>query len=217
GDVLGELAQENGTSLQIAPELAQITRPYWYMNASPIHFAEQIVKDVGGVVSVKNGKMTVAKPGSGTSTSGGAVGTLTLTPPLVVVGSLSVKFQDRPAHKEVEAEYHDQDKAKRETVKVPTGHPYATKAHRIRKTFADKAEAEQAAKSAKDEMARQEATTSVQTPHNVGSIFAGIGLTYAGIRPQVDGLPFMIDSVTKNYSKGQGLLASITAKTKAGE
>ncbi|KZL16837.1 Phage late control gene D protein (GPD) [Pseudovibrio axinellae] len=47
------------------------------------------------------------------------------------------------------------------------------------------------------------------------ALFAVAPFTYAGVRPGVDGLEFIIERVTHSYSKAGGLSTDIEGKAKA--
>lgn len=214
GSVFGELAGEEGLQLQIAPSLSSLKFPNdWagMQNESILHFGRRVADRIGGVFAVKDGKMLMVEKGAGQSPSGAAMGQLTITPQMIVPGSCRVHMAAREQVKKVKAEYQDVNKAKRETVEAPANSDAEDGAeYTLRHPFGDKDEAERAAKSKAKELGMSADTTSVTIEGNVAAR-GGAPMVYEGVRPQVDGVPFIIESGAHKFSKG-GYTTGIEAK-----
>lgn len=83
--------------------------------------------------------------------------------------------------------------------------------YRIPETFSDAAEADKAAQAKANQLKRGEGSVSV-TVEGDTSIVAGAPLLFQGVRPGLDGVPFIIDTATHSYSKGEGYRTQISGK-----
>lgn len=213
GDQIKDLAQEAGLQPVISGPGAEFMMTWNNMdNESALHFGERMARRHNALFDIKDGKMLFIDKGTGQTASGLEMPSLIIRPEMSVVGSCSTKFSGRDSHKEVEAQHYDKDKATREIVKAQAN----TKAEgtlRLRHAFGSKEEATSAAKSKAKDLERDAKTTSVEI---VGNVMArgGSPMSYAGFHPQIDGVPFIIDTATHSYSKGAGYLTSISAKVK---
>lgn len=213
GSVLSELATENGLQPVISGAGAGFQSEYWAMeDESVIHFAERQARRHNATFTIKDGKFIFVDKGSGMSASGQALGGLVITPEMVIVGSLSVKFSGRDAHKKVEAAYHDKKKAKREIVSAD-GLKDSEGTLRLRHAFSSREEAESAAKSHAKDLQRAAESTTVDIEGNIAAR-GGVPMSYAGIHPQVDGTPFIIETAGHSYDKSSGYKTNVSAKVK---
>lgn len=216
GQVFGDLAGEQGLSLQIAPALANLKFPNKWagmQNESIMHFGRRVADRMGGLFAIKDGKMIMAEKGSGQSPAGAAIGELIITRQMIVPGTCKVHFAAREKVKKVKAEYQDIENGKRETVEVeanPDADPDAE--YTMRQPFGDKDEAERAAKSKARELGSSADTTSVEIEGNTAAR-GGAPMRYAGVRPGVDDVPFIIESAGHQFSKS-GYKTAIEGKAK---
>lgn len=212
GDVFGQLAGEAGLQLQIAPALASMKFPRdWtgMQNESIMHFGRRQAERLGADFGVKDGKMLMVEKGKGQSASGAAMGQLVVTPPMIVQGTCEAHFSAREKPKDVKAEYQDLATGKRETVTVP-GSPDGKKSYTLRHSYGDKDEAERAAKGKAREAMMSADTTSVEIEGNTAAR-GGAPMTYAGVRPGLDGQKFIIETAAHSFSKS-GYKTKIDAK-----
>lgn len=213
GDVVKQIASENGLEARVSDKLANIEFPWLgQLQVSDIHFLKQLAKRNNALFSVKDGKAIFVEKGAGESASGQPLEKLEITPDKLLEGSCSVKFKDRSKYKKVKASYQDKEKAKRETVEVDAdskGEP----TFKLRHTYRDKDEAEKAAQAKAKELQRSADTTSVTLEGNP-LIRAGMPFVYKGVRPGVDGVEFIIETATHSFSKGAGYQTQVSGKVK---
>lgn len=212
GAVANELSGNMGLSAQIAPRIAAFKGADGYFareGESGVHYLERMSRRLGGVFAIKDGRVIIADKGLGQTPGGAAIGGLTITPPMHIEGSMSVKFSNRERHKQVRAPYYDDREAKQKFAEAPAdkdGEADYTLRHR----FANKEEAEEAAKSKAKELGRSADSTSVEIEGNAGAR-GGVPMSYAGFHPDVDGLPFVIETAAHTYVKGGGYTVKVDA------
>ena len=214
-DVFGEIGREAGLKVQVAPSIGAFSYPWLaQMNESALHFVQRIAERHNGLFSIKNGTLIVAERGAGMTAGGTDIGVLEITPPIIIEGTCSVSFNQRERHSETDGEYHDigTGERKRETAKDGDKGPTYTHRH----GFSSKSEAKAAARSRAKYLKREGVRTAVEIEGNP-YVKAGMHMTYAGVRPQVDGIVFTIEDVTHSYSKRRGYRTSIKGKIKDGD
>lgn len=216
GQVVKELAGEAGLAAQVAPRIAKFRGKDGYFaigGESPLHWIERHADRLNGLFAVKDGKLIVADKGTGQTPGGGGMGALVITPPMVLEGTGSVKFTSRDEHKKVKAGWHDRDEAKRKYEEAPAD-PEGKADYTLRHTYANKDEAREAAQSRAKELQRSADSTSVTIEGNPAAK-GGVPFSYAGIHPEVDGLPFIIETGTHTFNKRGGYRTAIQGKAKA--
>lgn len=216
GGVVGELAGDAGLSAQVAPRIAQFKGRDGYFaieGESPLHYVERMSRRLGGIFSIKDGKLIIADKNAGQTPGGGVIGTLVVTPPMVIKGTGSVTFSSREQFKKVRAGYHDTGEAKRQWEEADGDPEAEAGTHTIRHQFANKDEAKAAADAKAKDLKREAKTTSVTIEGNTGAR-GGAPMVYAGIHPGVDGQSFIIETATHHFTKGGGYTTQISAKSK---
>jgi phage protein D len=211
GDIVGDVAKDNGLTAKIAPKIAA-TPLDWFgqQDESAIHFLERLARRVGALFTIKDGRLIFAERGAGTSVSGLALPSLVLTPPRIVVGSLRFDYTDRGRFRKVVAYSQDRQKAKRLEVEVDADAD-GDGVYRIPEPFADPAEADRAATAKAKQLKSGEGRVSVEIPGDT-SVRAGMPLAFADVRPGLDGVAWIIETATHTFSKGNGYRTRIDAK-----
>jgi phage protein D len=210
-DIVEELAGESGLEAAVDAEVG--AHKYKWVaqeDESNIHFIERLARRHGAIFAVKNGRLIFGKRGSGNTTSGGFTGTVFVTPPIIIQGSCTFEANDRTKYGKVVAYHQDRDKAERVEVEVEI-ETDSDSVYRLSEPFADIAEADKAAQAKADQLKRGEGSASVTVIGDT-SIIAGAPLVFQGVRPGLDGVPYIIDTVTHEYSKSSGFLTKIDAK-----
>lgn len=132
-----------------------------------------------------------------------------VTPDRILQGTCQFEANDRSKFKKVVAYYHDRDKAERVEIEADAdGEGEAV--YRITEPFADAAEADKAAQSKAKDLERGKGSASVTVVGDT-SVIAGAPLLFQGVRPGLDGVPYIIDTVTHEFSKS-GFTTKIDAK-----
>lgn len=211
GAIVSEIAGESGLAAAIDTTIG--AHPYKWLaqqDESNIHFLERLARRHNALFSIKGGRLIFAARGSGLSASGAFVGSVVVTPAMVIQGTCSFEANDRTKYKSVVAYYQDKDKAKRVEVEAQAS-AEGDSVFRLSEPFADVAEADTAAQSKARQLKRGEGTASVTVPGDTG-IAAGAPLLFQGVRPGLDGVPYIIDTATHSYSKGEGYRTQISGK-----
>lgn len=210
-EIVEELAGEAGLEARVAPGIGQ-HRYRWVaqQDETPLHFLERLARRHNALLAVKDGKLVFAERGTGLSLSGGSMGVVIVTPDRVIPDTLEFEFNDRQAYGKVVSYYQDRDKAKRIEVEA-AGSGASDSVYRLAEPYADAAEADKAAQAKARQLKRGEGSFSVEMEGDTG-IVAGAPLVCRDIRPGLDGVPWLIESVTHSYSKGQGFRSKPSAK-----
>ena len=213
-DIVSEIAGEVGLSPMIAGAVGDHKYEYLaQLDESAIHFVERLARRHGALFTVKDGNLIFAQKGAGLSISGGGLTGVTATPDIIRTGSCRTVFAHRNKVKSVKAFVQDRDKAKRVEVEEQSD-PEGETDHVLPEPFADENEAKAAAKSKADELRSETMRTSVTLVGNP-AIRAGAPFSYAGVRPELDGIEFIIETATHRYTKA-GYETDIEAKLKVG-
>ncbi|ORE90560.1 phage late control D [Stappia sp. 22II-S9-Z10] len=212
--IVEEIAGEHGLGAKVSDKIASVTHEWLgQVDVSDIHFLEMLAKRHNALFTVKNGTMIFAERGSGETASGGAIPGFSITPAMIIQGTCRVTFDDRSSFKEVEGVWHDRKEAKRKAEKKPSDET-AEAVYTIGEVFQSQDEAERAAESKAGELKRASKRACVTILGNPG-VTAGQEVTFAGVRPGVDGIPFIASTVRHHLSKGRGFLTSIDMELKA--
>lgn len=209
--IVKDVAGDVGLTAKVAPGIGQ--HKYDWMaqqDETPLHFLERLARRHNALLTVKDGNLVFAERGGGMALSGASMGQIIVTPDKVVQGSLEFEYSDRNAYGKVTAYYQDKSKAKRIEVEAAGGGA-SDSVYRLTEPYADAAEADKAAQAKAKQLKRGEGSFSVEMEGDTG-ITAGAPLVCRDIRPGLDGVPWLIESVTHSYSKSGGFRSKITAK-----
>ena len=210
-DVISEIASESGLSASVDDAIGSFEYEWLAQNnESNINFLKRLEERHNGLFHVKDNRLLFTERGSGLTAGGSFIGTVVLTPADIVPNTFSVDINDRPTHGKVSAHVQDRDKAEKVDVEV-TADDRSSSVFNLPDPFASEAEAEKAAESKAKELKRESATGSVEVVGNP-AITAGGPLLFSGVRPGVDGVPFVIDTVTHTYNKANGYRTKISFK-----
>jgi phage protein D len=209
-DIVSEIAKESGLIPAVDEEIGSYEYAWLAQeDETNIHFLERLAQRHNALFAVKQGRLIFAKKGSGHSASGAFVGTVIVTPDIIVQGTCKFEANDRTKYKKVVAYYQDKNKAERIEVEAE-GDGEGDSVYRIPEPFADAAEADKAAQAKSNELKRGEGSVSV-TVAGDPAIIAGAPLLFSGVRPGLDGVPYIIKKVTHKFGKS-GFTTAIDAK-----
>lgn len=211
GDIVAEIAGEAGLRPTIDQAIAN-HRYDWLaqQDESDLHFLERLARRHNALFSIKSGRLVFAERGSGNGAAGTFVGSVFVTPAIILQGSCSFEANDRTRYSKVVAYYQDRDNAERVEVEADADAD-GDSVFRIPEPFADPAEADKAAQAKAKDLERGKGSASVTVVGDT-SIIAGAPLIFDGVRPGLDGVPYMIETVTHEYSKSAGFRTKIDAK-----
>lgn len=210
GAIAGQIAGEVGLIPQVAPSIAAFQYEWWgQQNESAMHMLHRLAERHNGLFTVKAGRLIIAEKGSGQTPSGESLPPLILTPLQIVRDTCEVHFGQRPKVKSVTGEHYDRKQAKRVKTEAP-GESGAEAGHTLRHAHANKAESYAHAQSKAKQLKRDGTTTSVEIEGDP-SAKAGRPFSYAGVRPGVDGISFIIEEAAHTVSRS-GYRTKITGK-----
>ena len=202
-------------------------------------FPRRLAKRHGAFFTIKNGVLLWLERGKGETADGSAISTVTIRRPVVVERSLRVSETDTDRFATIKAYYRTHAAAAKTDGEVATGdevwdilggeegtstrQAVVIKAAEdgagekvLKETYGSRAEALRAAKAAKREMERAQIETSCTLIAHP-DLQAGQPISYEGIRPQVDGREFILDTVRHSYTKSGGLRTALKGRLKADE
>ena len=214
GKLASQIAEENGFTPKISDEMASVHFDWiGQMNESDFHFLQRVVERAGGLMGGKDRNLVVTKIGTGKSISGQDLKKIIVTEDNLIFGTGRVTFSDRFKYKSVKASY--QDKAKVDRLdEESSSSADASAAYRINETFQDKNEAKRAADAKASELKRNTIKFSCSI---IGDPAAkgGSPLEFQGLRPGVDGIPFIIDAAKTSYVAKGGMKTDLSGYLKA--
>jgi len=210
-DIVGELAKESGLEPSVDADIGEFEYEWVaQQDETNLQFLRRLEQRHNALFSIKSGKLIFAKRGSADSASGKFGGTVVITPDILVQGSGSFESNDRTKYKKVVA-YH-QDKGKAERVEVDAdGDADGDSVYRIPEPFSSIEEADKAAQAKAKVLKRGEGTASVTIVGDT-SVIAGAALIFKDVRPGLDGVPYVIETSTHNYTKTGGYTTAISSK-----
>ncbi len=239
-----ELVQEKADDHGIEAKISDAVSGHVYewigqQDESDLHFLERLAKRHGAFFTIKNGVLLWLERGKGEKADGSAIPTVTIRRPVVVERSLRVSETDSDRFATIKAYYRTHHAAAKTDGEVATGdevwdilggeegtstrQAVVIKAAEdgagekvLKETYGSRAEALRAAKAAKREMERAQIETSCTLIAHP-DLQAGQPISYEGIRPQVDGREFILDTVRHSYTKSGGLRTAFKGKLKADE
>ncbi|MEI9428747.1 phage late control D family protein [Mesorhizobium sp. Cs1299R1N3] len=216
-DIVGEIAGDHGLSPAVADDVgAHSYKWFGQVDESDMSVLDRLATRHDGLFTVKQGRLIFAKKGAGKSASGKAVGDFVLTPDKIVQGTCKISISDRGSFGKVVGYYQDKDDAERKEVEVESDVSDSPAVYRLREAFSSEEEAKKAAKSKSNNLSRGGITTAV-TAIGDNSIRAGGVYSYSGVRPGVDGIPWIIETAEHSFSKTDGYKTAIQGKVKSGE
>ncbi|GLR49732.1 late control protein D [Shinella yambaruensis] len=210
-DIVSDLAGDMGLSASVDSEIGEHEYEWFgQQDETPIHVLRRLAERHNGLFKVKDGRLIFSKRGSGNAASGSFMGSVVVTPPRIIQGTCTFEANDRTKYKKVVSYYEDKDKAKRVEVEADSDAD-GDSVYRIAEPYADAAEADKAAQSKAKDLKRGEGAASVAVIGDT-AIVAGAPLLFEGVRPGLDGVPYIIDTATHTYNKKDGYRTAISAK-----
>lgn len=211
GDIVSQIASESDLKPAIDSDLAKFVYQWiGQQDESNLHFLRRLAQRHNGLFSIKQGRLLFSKLGSGKASSGAGIGSVIVTPEMVQLNSLNFDNGDRTKYSKVVAYYQDSDKAQRVEIEAD-GDADGDSVYRIPEPFSSPDEADKAAQAKAKSLKRGEGSTSVTVIGDT-SICAGAPLIYAGIRPGLDGVPYVIDTATHRYTAKGTFTTDISGK-----
>jgi len=203
--IVEQIAGENGLSPKVDDEVS--SHQYkWFaqQDETDLHVVERLAQRHDALFTIKNKSLIFKKKGEG-------VGSVLASPANIVAGSCRTVFAHRHKYKKVKARWQDREEAKLKEVEEDSDSE-GDATYTIPESFQDEGEAKKAAKAKAKDLKRETMRTSV-TLYGDPAIRAGAKFVYAGVRPELDGVEFIIESAAHKLSKA-GYTVDVEAKLK---
>ncbi|NIZ11100.1 phage late control D family protein [Pseudooceanicola sp. HF7] len=176
-------------------------------------FLERLSERHGALFTIKAGVLLWLKRGAGETAGGTVMDASVIDAASLIAGSCRISEQDVDRFATVKAYWQDLGGAARREV-VVAADPQATGERVLRSPFGSAAEARAAAQAAAREGQRGLVEMSCAI-NGRPDLMAGQPVTFAGVRPSVDGREFILETVQQSFSKGGGLRTSLSGKLRA--
>ncbi len=211
-DIVSQIAGENGLSPVIDGEVGAYEYSWFGQeDESDLHVVERLARRHDALFSIKDGKLIFVKKGSGQSASGKALTAVVATPANIVNGTCRTNFAHRHKFKRVKARHQDRQKAELVEIEEDSDEE-GTADYTLPEPYANEGEAKKAAKAKAKHLKSETIRTSV-TLFGDPTIRAGAPFSYSGVRPELDGIQFIIETATHTLSKA-GYTTQVEAKLK---
>lgn len=204
-DIFQEVAGRSGLQLAISAEIGGKSVEFEAQaEEEDSAFATRIAAKLDAAVSIKSGRMIVAKKGTGQSVSGQPLPSILVRRGFNLL-SYSVTRKDKPKHQKVKATWFDREAVERKEVEATAsseGPDYL-----IRSPFQSESEAKDAADAQAQELKRGEARAQFEVEGNPHAR-AEAHVFASGIRSLVDGV-WRAVNVTHNWTSSGPYTTSI--------
>lgn len=210
-DIVSDIAAESGLAASVDAEIGA-HRYEWFgqQDESSVNVLRRLADRHNGLFKVRDGRLVFSKRGSGNAAGGSFLGSVVVGPGTIIQGTGSFEANDHTRYKKVVAYHQDKGKAERLEVEADSSAD-GDSIYRIPEPFADISEADKAAQAKAKELKRGEGAASVTVVGDT-AIVAGAPLLFEKVRPGLDGVPYIIDTATHTFSKGEGYRTQISAK-----
>lgn len=210
-DIVSEIAAESGLAASVDSAVGEHEYEWFgQLDESNVHVLQRLADRHNALFKVRDGRLVFSKRGSGNAASGTFLGSVVVTPDVVVQGTGSFEANDRTKYKKVVAYYQDKDKAERTEIEADSDAD-GDSIFRIPTPFADLAEADKAAQAKAKDLKRGEGAANVTVIGDT-AIVAGAPLLFQDVRPGLDGVPYIIDTAVHTYGKKEGYRTRISGK-----
>ncbi|WP_051202670.1 phage late control D family protein [Sediminimonas qiaohouensis] len=209
-EIVEAIAGEHGLTPKIDDAVAaHVYEWVGQVGESNLHFLERLAERHGALFSIKDGNLIFAARGQGKSPSGRALTPVAITPETLIVGTCRVRLTERAKYKKIKGKYPDRAAGKQEEIEAESD-PDGEAIFKIDFPFADKKEAEKAVIAKAKELKRRKAAMSCRVVGNP-AVRAGAPVVLSQCRPEIDGMRFIIETATHEYS-GSGYTTAIAAQ-----
>ncbi|MBS1164130.1 MAG: late control protein [Proteobacteria bacterium] len=213
-EIVQDVAADAGLEARVSERIGAFVYPWiGQLDEGPLHFVERLARRHGGLFSVKDGKLILAEKGQGTAVSGADLGTLVITPSMIVKNSFSFQDASRGAYAKVVAYWQNDEKARRVEVEVDAD-ASASGTYRIVEPFGSLEEAEEAATAKAASLKAGDSQVSFDMVGDT-ALRAGRKFILKDVRPGLDGRVYAFSSVTHRFGK-DGYTCPVEAKIGSG-
>ena len=204
GAVLQDVAGRNGLTPKVAIELAAIALgSISQSRESDVAFLRRLGREYDAVATIKDRHLIFARKGAGTTASGKALPTLTLT--RRSGDGHNWQRQKRDGQEGVTASWHDRKGAKRKTITVGK----ADGAKKLRKVYPDEASAKRAAIAERDRLKRAPATLDLKLALGRPDAYPECRVSASGFKDEIDATTWLIAEVAHRLDSGGGFTSDL--------
>lgn len=202
--VLNAVAADNGLKPAIDATLGARMIPALGPGAkSDAALLRALGKRFDAVATVKNGSLIFAPIGSGKATGGSALPAETI--PRAATSSVEYERVERENYGGVVAIWHDKKSGQRKKVQAGGSDGTESKPKRIRKVFANEADARAHAQAEDARITRSKAKATIELAYGRPDLYPERPVTLAGFKPEVDGREWIIAEASHTMDGGGGL------------
>lgn len=208
--VLETIASANGLTARIDAAMGRETIPA--LGSGPKSDAALLAalgKRFDAVATVKAGALIFAPIGSGKTASGKALPTIAID--RKETGPVRYARVSRQKYAGVEASWHDRDTGKRHTVRQGGSNDSGTsKPKRLRKLYANEADAKQAAEAEASRIGRRVATATIRLAYGRPDIFPNIPIKLTGFKSEINERAWLVEAVRHEMDGRGGLTTELS-------
>lgn len=210
GEITKKVAAAHGLKPSVAPELASIPVPVLGQTAkSDIAMLRELGRKHDAVATIKAGRLILSPIGKGQTPSGKAIPAVTLS--RIDGWQHRYGLVDRDKYEGVSASWHDQDKAKRKTVRAGGD----GKAKRLPRTYATEADAKAASDAEWKRIQRGAAEFEYGLALGRPDLYPDRPVALKGWKAEIDAKRWLISEVTHRMDGNGGLATSLKLETAA--
>jgi hypothetical protein len=224
GDIIKQIAGQSGITADVDPSIGSIKVPAFNQNnQSGFHIIDQLARTYGASAVYQNGRVSVVKRGSASTTSGSESGSVNLTPE--DFGEWDVWIQSRAAYSGAQAAWYDKDNVTRKYEQAQAsgsslsnfpliGNEFSNpdKFFTLPGTFQTQEQAKAAAEARINFLEQLRAQITLTLAKGDPTIRVHQNMNISGMRYAIDGA-YIIQTVTHSYRKTTGIVTSIEATT----
>ncbi|MXP25453.1 phage late control D family protein [Altererythrobacter indicus] len=201
-EILGAIAGDNGLALTLDANLGSRVIPALGPGAkSDAALLLALGKRFDAVATVKAGRLIFGPVGSGMSTGGKSLPIETIE--RAATASADYQRIERESYGLVTAVWHDKASGERKTVQVGGGE--TGKPKRLRKVYANEADARQAAQAEDSRIGRAKARITLDLPLGRPDLFPERPITLTGFKSEVDARSWIVEEAEHSMNGSGGL------------
>lgn len=224
GDLVRSIAAQNGLTPIVGPQFGPLPLSHLDQTAeSDANLLSRLASEHGAIATIKGQRLMFIAAGQATTASGQPLPETVIT--RSVGDSHRFAVADRAAYTAVRANFNDPRRAERAFVQVgeetihgtardqATTDPSAGNVKTLRHTYANRANAERAAKAEWHRIQRGMATFEIALAHGRADLFPELPVTVAGWKPEIDSQKWIIVRVRHEVS-GSGFTTGVEMEKK---
>lgn len=219
GDVMKGILEKTGYSVQVDSEIGNIKLPFFNGTTTPLGVIDQLARQYGGVIKVKDNQISVVKRDAGTSATGVTMNQIVLGPSHFAL--VSVEHLNRSQYSKSVAMYRDKESNEDKQVESSTksagfitglgGSEGGDSTFRVKGTFTSKEQAQAAADAAMQGLDDNLGQLQCELAQGDPWLRDSQKLIIRGTRDGIDGA-YMTDLVKHTYTKDGGMKTFVTGK-----